>query len=555
MSTNVPLWKQALRSGAIGGAIVIFLALVGVIETFSQRYVVSGVITMSQIFLLLPLLLFGYTTIRKGQKSSTVTALLHGALSGLAGGFIIAVLVLIGGYVNLNAMFFNASPILYKLLTFNVENIYAGLAVLFVVGAIAGALGAAMTLFPERVLKALIPALVWMLVLGLMRDLLMTVVKRWGPVQNLVDWIFAKNGMSVIGALVIFLLIAGLTYWRSGRKISQQGKVAPPQTMKMRIATWLVSAVVLLFLPIIMGQFFSEILDNVGLYILMGLGLNIVVGYAGLLDLGYVAFFAIGAYTVGVLTSPELGGVLTFWQALPFALLAVVVAGVILGTPVLKMRGDYLAIVTMGFGEIIRLMALSDWLRPWLGGAQGIQQIASPMIGSFALYTQTHLYYMIVVAIGIVAFITWRLKDSHVGRSWMALREDEDVAQAMGINLVATKLMAFASGAFFAGLSGAIFAAKLHSAYPFSFNLLVSINVVALIIVGGMGSIPGVFIGAFALMGSPDLLREFAEFRYMIYGAVLVIMMLMKPEGLWPEERRKLELHEEEMSSAEQAGD
>ena len=325
--------------------------------------------------------------------------------------------------------------------------------------------------------------------------------------------------------------------------------------MRMRIAKLLVPAVILLFLPIILGQFFSEILDNVGLYILMGLGLNIVIGFAGLLDLGYVAFFAIGAYTVGVLTSPELGGILTYWQALPFALLTVVAAGVILGLPVLKMRGDYLAIVTLGFGEIIRLMALSDWLRPWLGGAQGIQQIARPHIGSFELTTQTHIYYLIIAAIGLVVFIAWRLKDSRLGRSWMALREDEDVAQAMGINLVATKLTAFASGAFFAGLSGAIFAAKLQSAYPHSFNLLVSINVLALIIVGGMGSIPGVFIGAFALMGSPELLREFAEFRYLIYGAVLVMMMLMKPEGLWPEERRKLELHEDEMSSAEQAGD
>jgi len=553
MSTNTLLWKQSLRSGLIGGAIVIFLALVGVIETFSQRYIVSGIVTMSQLFLLLPLLLFGYNLIHKSEKSSTMTALLHGALSGLAGGLVIAALIIVIRFIDLREMFVNASPVLYKLLTFNIENIYVGMAVLLAVGALTGALGAALTLLPERVLKALLPAFLWILALGLMRDLLITVIKRWGPVQDFVKWIFAKSGMTVIGALVIFLLIAGLTYWRSGRKISQQGKVVPPQTMKMRIATLLVSAVVLLLLPIILGQFFSEILDNVGLYILMGLGLNIVVGFAGLLDLGYVAFFAIGAYTIGVLTSPELGGVLTYWQALPFALLTVVVAGVILGMPVLKMRGDYLAIVTMGFGEIIRLMALSDWLRPWLGGAQGIQQIASPKIGSFELVSQTHLYYMILVAIGLVVFIAWRLKDSRMGRSWMALREDEDVAQAMGINLVATKLTAFASGAFFAGLSGAIFAAKLHSAYPHSFNLLVSINVVALIIVGGMGSIPGVFIGAFALMGSPELLREFAEFRYLIYGAVLVMMMLMKPEGLWPEERRKLELHEDEI--AEQAGD
>jgi branched-chain amino acid transport system permease protein len=250
---------------------------------------------------------------------------------------------------------------------------------------------------------------------------------------------------------------------------------------------------------------------------------------------------------MGVLTSPELSAnPLTFWQALPVALLMSVMAGVILGLPVLRMRGDYLAIVTLGFGEIIRIMVLSDWLRPWLGGAQGIQAIAQPKIGPLTLSTQQELYYLILAGIGIVAFIAWRLKDSRLGRAWMALREDEDVAQAMGINLVLTKLTAFAMGALFSGLSGTIFAAKLTAAYPHSFNLIVSINVLSLIIVGGMGSIPGVFVGSLFLVGLPDLLREFAEFRYWVYGVVLVVMMLMMPEGLWPEERRKLELHSEE---------
>ena len=248
---------------------------------------------------------------------------------------------------------------------------------------------------------------------------------------------------------------------------------------------------------------------------------------------------------MGVLTSPELGFFqLTYWQALPFALGMCVLAGLALGLPVLKMRGDYLAIVTLGFGEIIRLLALSDWLRPYFGGTQGIQLIAHPKIGSFELASQTELYYLIMAGIGVAGFIAWRLKDSRLGRSWMALREDEDVAQAMGINLVATKLMAFATGAFFAGLSGTIFAAKLASVYPHSMNFLVSINVLCLLIVGGMGSIPGVLVGALELIGAPELLREFAEFRYLVYGALLVIMMLMRPEGLWPEERRRLELHE-----------
>jgi branched-chain amino acid transport system permease protein len=304
--------------------------------------------------------------------------------------------------------------------------------------------------------------------------------------------------------------------------------------------------VIALLLPQILGIFFSDILDNVGIYILMGLGLNIVVGFAGLLDLGYVAFYAIGAYTIALLTSPELGfASLSFWQALPVALLVAVLAGVILGLPVLRLRGDYLAIVTLGFGEIIRLLVLSDWLRPWLGGAQGVQRIAQPTIGSFVFNTQQSLYYLILVFIAIAGFVAWRLKDSHVGRSWMALREDEDVAQAMGINTVLTKLLAFGTGAFFSGLAGTMFVAKLGSSYPTSFNFFVSINVLALIIVGGIGSIPGVFVGALVLLGAPDVLREFTDYRFLFYGAVLVAMMLFRPEGLWPEARRKLELHEE----------
>jgi branched-chain amino acid transport system permease protein len=159
------------------------------------------------------------------------------------------------------------------------------------------------------------------------------------------------------------------------------------------------------------------------------------------------------------------------------------------------------------------------------------------------------LYYLFLIGVGIVTFIAWRLRDSRVGRTWMAIREDEDVAVAMGINHVAYKLMAFATGALFSGIAGTIFAAKLQSVYPHSMNFLVSINVLSLIIIGGMGSIPGVFVGALVLMGSPELLREFAEFRYLVYGALLVVMMLTRPEGLWPDARRRLELHEEEIEA------
>jgi len=269
---------------------------------------------------------------------------------------------------------------------------------------------------------------------------------------------------------------------------------------------------------------------------------------AGLLDLGYVAFFAIGAYTVGVFSSPEVPFQLDFpfWVALPVAVAVAVLAGIFLGIPVLKIRGDYLAIVTLGFGEIIRLLANSDLLKPWLGDGLGLHAIPKPFIGSLELLSPQQLYYLVLAGCLLVLFVSVRLKDSRIGRAWMAIREDEAVASAMGVNLVTTKLLAFAMGALFAGISGAIFATKLTSIYPVSFNILISINVLALLIIGGMGSIPGVIVGALALVGLPELLREFADFRLLIYGAVLVIMMLVRPEGLWPEKARQRELHEQE---------
>jgi branched-chain amino acid transport system permease protein len=276
----------------------------------------------------------------------------------------------------------------------------------------------------------------------------------------------------------------------------------------------------------------------------MGLGLNIVVGYAGLLDLGYVAFFAIGAYITAVLTSTgEIGLGWNFWMAVPFSIMGAAIAGILLGVPVLQMRGDYLAIVTMGFGEIIRILVLSDALRPWLGGAQGILAVPKVSVFGFRLSGPQQILYLIALAALLAVFITRRLSESRIGRAWKAIREDEDVAEAVGIGLVKHKLMAFAAGAAFAGLAGAIFATKLGSIYPHSFKLEVSIWVLCLIIVGGMGSIPGVAVGALVMMGLPELLRTFAEYRLLFYGAILVGMMLIRPEGLWPEESRRRELH------------
>ncbi|WP_374688193.1 branched-chain amino acid ABC transporter permease, partial [Promineifilum sp.] len=305
-----------------------------------------------------------------------------------------------------------------------------------------------------------------------------------------------------------------------------------------------VSLVLLLVLPRILGIFLTNVVAQVGTFVLMALGLNIVVGFAGLLDLGYVAFFAVGAYVTALLTSTgDLGLGMSFWIAMPIGVISAVLAGVILGIPVLRLRGDYLAIVTLGFGEIIRVLVVSDLLKPIIGGAQGILNVGRPSIGSFTFATPQHYYYLILAGCMLALFISWRLRDGRPGRQWMAVREDEDVAEAVGINLVTTKLLAFAIGAGFAGLSGAIFGSRVGSVFPNSFELLISINVLAIIIVGGVGSLPGVILGAFVLVGLPELLREFVEFRLLIYGILLIVMMLVRPEGLWPSAVRRRELH------------
>jgi branched-chain amino acid transport system permease protein len=320
--------------------------------------------------------------------------------------------------------------------------------------------------------------------------------------------------------------------------------------------------------PAFLGQYITSILDLVGLYVVMGIGLNVVVGYAGLLDLGYVAFFALGAYTVGILTTPSLltcgglsprdipvkeiatvcTGVMTFWQAWPFAILVAGLAGVLLGIPVLRLRGDYLAIVTLGFGEIIRLIALSNEFKPLLGAAQGISNIPGPVLDltainsawRFELGNALNIYYLILVCVIVVAFIAIRLSGTRLGRAWRSMRADEDVAQAMGINLVRTKLLAFAIGAAFAGMGGAIFGSWLKGIFPNSFTLAVSINVLSLFIIGGLGSIPGVVLGALILIGLPEVLRELQDYRLLAFGILLVATMLMKPEGLIPPPIRRL---------------
>lgn len=537
-------------TGLLGGLITVLLSLMGMVEAFSQRQIVSGIFSMDQSLLGVAVVFVGYLAAKRTTSSHPLWVVINSLTSGFVTAGMLLLLLVIGDVINLRAVFVNASPVLYELLSFG--HGFETAPLLFVAAPLCGLFAGILYLLPASFRRMFIVSLTCIVGAGVLQDMLRPTLSAWESLTEVAEWIFSANGLTEQGAAAIFIVISVVTLFWSFKgeavKTGYQGLPAAGQK-GLKWTGIAVLLVVLFILPQILGLFLSEVLTIVGLYVLLGLGLNIVVGYAGLLDLGYVAFFAIGAYVTAILTSPELGFFsLSFWQALPFAVLVGIVFGVMLGVPVLKMRGDYLAIATLGFGEIIRIMVLSDFLRPWLGGAQGIGKIPKASIAGFEFGMPQEIYYLILAGCFLVIFISLRLRDSRLGRAWKAMREDEDVAQAMGINLVATKLLAFGTGAAFSALSGAIFATKLTSVYPHSMNVMISINILCVIIVGGMGSIPGVIVGAAALVGLPELLREFAEYRLLVYGLALVVMMLVRPEGLWPEAVRRREFHEEEIS-------
>jgi branched-chain amino acid transport system permease protein len=358
-----------------------------------------------------------------------------------------------------------------------------------------------------------------------------------------------------------------------------------PRTRLAGVASKALLPLVLLALPAFLGPlmhlfgrviplgFFSagdrymfRVLDQAGIYVLLALGLNVVVGYAGLLDLGYVAFYAVGAYTYALLASPQLALHVPFWLVLPLAPLVTALFGVLLGAPTLRLRGDYLAIVTLGFGEVIRI--LLNNLDPLTNGPRGVididpatldatklpqQSLASAHLLLYprALHFVQHLpvtlatpvqyYYLLLLLCAGAIFLSFRLQRSRTGRAWAAIREDEDAAQAMGINKTTIKLLAFAMGASTAGFSGVIFSGLQGFVSPESFVLVESINILAMVVLGGMGSIPGVVLGALILTALPEVLREYTQYRFTIFGLGLTFMVLVRPQGLWPSRVRHVE--------------
>ena len=338
---------------------------------------------------------------------------------------------------------------------------------------------------------------------------------------------------------------------------------------RWRWITWGAVALLLLALPFIteavLGRSWVRIIAVALLFVMLALGLNIVVGFAGLLDLGYIAFFAVGAYSYALLASPQFAVHWPFMVLLPLGAAIAAVFGILLGAPTLRLRGDYLAIVTLGFGEIIRVF-LNNLNRPVniTNGPQGITLIDPLQIGGFSLaqshtfagltFSPVHNYYFVFLVCAVLSIaLSLRLQNSRIGRAWVAIRDDELAASAMGINTRNVKLLAFAMGATFGGVAGGLFASFQGFISPESFQLIDSIMVLCMVVLGGMGNVAGVALGAVLLTALPEALRYIgplqqrwfggvivdpADLRMLLFGLALVLMMLLRPEGLWPARRR-----------------
>jgi branched-chain amino acid transport system permease protein len=281
------------------------------------------------------------------------------------------------------------------------------------------------------------------------------------------------------------------------------------------------------------NDYVMGVVTRICLYALLALGLNVVVGFAGLLDLGYVAFFGIGSYVYALLASPHLGIHLPFLAALPIAVVVTAVFGVLIGAPTLRLRGDYLAIVTLGFGEITYILLINlDRPINITGGPSGIVGIDAPALLGYELRTNAQYYYLFLFIMGLALVASQRLRTSRIGWSWEAIREDELAAQAMGVNTTVAKLQAFAIGAAFAGAGGCLLASWQRSVFPDNFLFTESINILAMVILGGMGSLPGVILGAAIIVALPEIFREFQLYRLFAFGLMLMVLMVFRPNGL-----------------------
>ena len=561
-------WRRLVRMGMVGAVAQVFIALSNMPVRLDERVIVKPVLSMGYLTLLIVPFAAGH---RVGHQIKREGVPVHaagahevagGAACGaVAGGGLSLLAVLLANF-DLRDPLVNWSPMLAELLAFGNATWFAVM-IWLVVGAAIGALGGGLRLLGPRTRRAVVTMALTVGGAAVMEPLVVDLSEGMG-LEALTDRLYAsRGGVNWASGLGLAAVSGILAFFGRGRIQQARAHIAAlegAQRTRTNGLLILATAAVLIVLPLFAGKLTNELLANVGLFVLLALGLNVVVGLAGILDLGYVAFFAVGSYSAAVLTaatSPRINPELPWLVALIAVVIITGLVGLFIGAPVIRMRGDYLAIVTLGFGEIIRLLFLSDWLSGTFGGSQGITKI--PGAGIFGLTSVAgtdprRVFYLVLAFCAIAIYVSWRLERSRLGRAWMAVREDETVAEAMGINTVNVKLLAFVVGAILGSFSGAIFSAKVGSVFPNSFLILVSIVILVVVIFGGMGNIVGVIAGSAVLIGvlggpkQPGLLAEFSEFKLLIYGALLIWMMLARPEGLIPSVRRSRELHQQEMA-------
>lgn len=379
-------------------------------------------------------------------------------------------------------------------------------------------------------------------------------VIKVNTVEKTIEWRWERMIFIGVGSFFLSFVWKYLLEKRDkGWKDAEAGIDAKPLVQRLvedkKIyypALGIIGCAALLF-PLFFSSYQTNIMTNALLYVMLGLGLNIVVGLAGLLDLGYVAFYAVGAYCYALL---NLHFGLGFWAVLPFSAALAMMFGIVLGFPVLRLRGDYLAIVTLGFGEMIRLI-LENW-NQFSKGPSGIAHIPRPTFfgHTFSLDNSfIYIYYLMILLTLFTIFVVNRLQNSRIGRAWIAMREDEIACQAMGIDIRRTKLTAFALGATWAGMAGVIFAAKTTFVNPASFTFMESAIILSIVVLGGMGSILGVILGAFIFILLPEYLRAVQEYRMLVFGAAMVLVMVFRPQGLISNVRRTYEFKSQAIES------
>ncbi|MEE1565347.1 MAG: branched-chain amino acid ABC transporter permease, partial [Acidimicrobiales bacterium] len=550
-------WRRIGTWGGLCALALILVSLIGMPVGLDRRMIIEGRLSLGYLALLWMPLLFGYVVSKRVVLEGVETPdpgardVLAGFCTGVLSGLGPVLLILGIDNFNLREPLVNWGPPLLEQLTFG-RGIGFGIVAWFGIGAVLGLLGSLMHVLPKDVRRVISFVIYGLLSISVLEAVISDLSEGFG-LESLTDDMYAKRGgLTVKSSIILAVVIGVLPILTKGRVKSATNHYKELQGEERKRASMMLFsgvAVLCIVLPLFLGKIVNELLANVGLFLLLALGLNIVVGLAGILDLGYVAFFAVGGYTTAVLTSAEspfFAPELHFGFALIVVVMMAGLTGLVIGAPVIRMRGDYLAIVTLGFGEIIRLLFMSDWLKPYFGGAQGITNVPPVDLG-FAVVTgidPRSVFYLVLIFCTLAIYVSWRLQGSRLGRAWMAIREDEQVAEAMGINTVNAKLMAFVVGAMMAALSGAVLAAKVGSVFPNSFMILVSIIILVVVIVGGMGNIAGVLVGSFVLIGvlggprQPGLLQEFQSYKLLIYGALLVFMMLQRPEGLVPSARR-----------------